>query len=66
MSGERYGVKRDYPRINIYLAGTHVNSTTWCATLQQAVKQYCFDFGVSDKIVTAKYESEDRRKWKPP
>lgn len=37
---ETYGNKRDYKKIDIYLGGKYVGSTTWSRNLEEALYHY--------------------------
>ena len=41
----RYGVKRDYPKIDIYHFGKYECSTTWSKTCKEAKQQWIIEQG---------------------
>lgn len=49
----KYGDKRDYPKIDIYLNGKYVCSTTWSKTLKDAVRVYADKNKLSTKAIKA-------------
>ena len=51
-----YGDKRDYPKIDIYVDGQYVATTTWASTVKQAVEQYVARNNVGSDRVTAYFQ----------
>lgn len=36
----KYGDKKDYPKIDIYLNGVYTSSTTWARNIKEAINRY--------------------------
>lgn len=51
-----YGDKRDYKKIDIFVDGKYVCTTTWSKTCKDAVKHYHKDF-TGDKV-TAHFQNK--------
>lgn len=51
----KYGDKRDYPKIDLYLNGKYVCSTNWSKTLKDAKQVYADKTKVNPKAIKAEY-----------
>lgn len=52
-----YGSKRDYRKIEIFINGRYVRTTTWARTLKQAKEKFIeAEIYVNPSWVTAKYK----------
>lgn len=58
-----YGNKRDYPKIDIFVDGNYVATTTWARTNKEAVEQYIAKNPGADarKVTAARQEPARRR-----
>lgn len=55
----KYGDKRDYPKIDVYVDGNYVWSTTWCKTCKEAIERAKVQVDRPEAKVTARF---DKRK----
>ena len=49
---KNYGVKRDYPKIDIYWMGQYQASTTWAKTTGEAVLSWTIKNGIPGSSLT--------------
>lgn len=46
----KYGDKRNYPKIDIYIQGKYIATTTWAKTCREALERYIEKRGFSEGI----------------
>lgn len=60
----RYGDKRDYPKIDLYIGSQYVATTTWSKTLKQAREEFIKldpQAAVSHERVRAEFQKRVKR-----
>lgn len=61
----KYGDKRDYKKIDIFVDNEYVCSTTWCETCKDAIKHYKENpYNKKQGVVTACFRKHESRKKK--
>ena len=51
-----YGDKTDYPKIEIFVNGNYVATTTWAKSIKQARQKYALKRCLDLSIVSAEYK----------
>jgi len=57
-----YGDKTNYPKIDLFLDGDYVATTTWAPTCREAVQRYLERYPGTRGKVTASFQQHKRRR----
>lgn len=57
----KYGDKRDYPKIEIFVGGEYRGTTTWAKNLREAIQHYAEANKMSPNEIRAEYREKKRQ-----